>query len=133
MIIYCVWETKKIFFMFINNNLESSNKSYEYYWLWIIRFKFVIFEYVFILKASTVINIFLWLVDGEDMVRVARGCVYNKAELCKSMQRLDDEFKTLRYCNSCDDDKCNGASSLNSSVVAIILTAVATCLFYRTH
>ncbi|XP_015364974.1 PREDICTED: uncharacterized protein LOC107162536 [Diuraphis noxia] len=70
-------------------------------------------------------------VDGEDIVRVARGCVYNKADLCRGMQRLDDELKTLKYCGSCDDDGCNGSMSLKSSAVAIILTTVATCLFYQ--
>ncbi|CAH1724164.1 uncharacterized protein LOC114131347 [Aphis gossypii] len=70
------------------------------------------------------------LKHGEDIVRVARGCVYNKADLCKGMQRLDDELKTLKYCGSCDDDGCNGSRSLKSSAVAIILTAMATCMFY---
>lgn len=71
--------------------------------------------------------------DGEDMVRVARGCVYNKAELCKGMQRLDDELKTLKYCGTCNDDGCNGSGALKSSVVAMIFAVMATCLqtFYR--
>lgn len=73
------------------------------------------------------------LKHGEDMVRVARGCVYNKAELCKGMQRLDDELKTLKYCGTCDDDKCNGSGALKSSVVAMIFAVMASCLqtFYR--
>ncbi|VVC25981.1 Hypothetical protein CINCED_3A003240 [Cinara cedri] len=73
------------------------------------------------------------LKHGEDQQRVARGCVYNKADLCKGMQRLDDELKTLKYCGSCDDDGCNGSQSLKSSLVATIFTALATCLFYRLH
>ncbi|XP_025416097.1 uncharacterized protein LOC112687564 [Sipha flava] len=73
------------------------------------------------------------LKHGEDIVRVARGCVYIKADLCKGMQRLDDELKTLKYCGTCDDDGCNGSRALESSTIAIILTTVATCLFYRIH
>lgn len=63
-------------------------------------------------------------------MRVARGCVYNKADLCKGMQRLDDELKTLKYCGTCDDNGCNGSRSLESSVVATVLTTAVTCLFY---
>jgi len=73
------------------------------------------------------------LKHGEDIVRVARGCVYNKADLCKEMQRLDDELKTLKYCGSCDDDGCNGSHSLKSSAIAIIFTTVATYLYYGLH
>lgn len=73
------------------------------------------------------------LTHGEDIVRVARGCVYHKADLCKGMQRLDDELKTLKYCGSCDDDGCNGSRSLKSSAAAIILTTMVTCLFYSLH
>lgn len=78
-----------------------------------------------------IIYLFLFMyrvADGEDMVRVARGCVYNKADLCKGMQRLDDELKTLKYCGTCNDDLCNGSGALKSSVVAIVFTALGTCL-----
>lgn len=70
--------------------------------------------------------------DGEDIVRVARGCVYNKADLCKGMQRLDDELQTVKYCGSCDDDGCNGSRPLESSAVTTMmaLTMAAVCLFY---
>lgn len=69
------------------------------------------------------------------MVRVARGCVYIKADLCKGMQRLDDELKTLKYCGACDDDGCNGSGALKSSVVAVIFIAGATYLqtFFGLH
>lgn len=70
------------------------------------------------------------LKNGEDIVRVARGCVYNKADLCKGMQRLDDELKTLKYCGTCDNDSCNASWTLKSSAVTIVLTVVATCLYH---
>ncbi|XP_050436140.1 uncharacterized protein LOC126842940 [Adelges cooleyi] len=71
------------------------------------------------------------LKSGENRVRVARGCVYHKADLCRSMQRIDDEIKTLKFCDTCDGDYCNGAESVQSpSTVAMIFTTAATCLFY---
>lgn len=75
----------------------------------------------------------IYCIDGDDIPRVARGCVYNKADLCKGMQRLDDELKSLKHCSVCDDDGCNGSQALESSKVAIILTTVATSLFYVLH
>ncbi|VVC25985.1 Hypothetical protein CINCED_3A007124 [Cinara cedri] len=63
----------------------------------------------------------------NDGYNVFRECVSDN-DVCEKVE------KSVKYCSTCATDKCNGSSSLKSSLIAIVsIAAMATYLFYGLH
>ncbi|XP_050532565.1 uncharacterized protein LOC126900699 [Daktulosphaira vitifoliae] len=61
---------------------------------------------------------------------IVRGCDYLRGNSCNLLKSTFAGTDTLKFCESCEGDICNGAQSLQSSTIALIIAIAVTCLFY---
>lgn len=57
-------------------------------------------------------------------LRISRKCYIQVHDPCKSSKILSDE--NVKFCETCENDGCNGASSLNFAVLGVFLPVIIT-------